>query len=103
MVDETADSAGGCTTDNLQQKEINLPSGNARSTRAFFSFALRHVNPSLLMFPLLMASQQQGFDGFVVGASLQLLVPHTAANVGRRIFVSMSCVTTDLTKERLLI
>ena len=57
----------------------------------------------MLLLPLLMPAQQQGFDGFPVLAGAQLLVSQAALDVDGGVEIGMRAVATDHTAKRLLV
>ncbi len=57
----------------------------------------------MLLLPLLMPAQQQGFDGFPVLAGAQLLVSQAALDVDGGVEISVCAVAADPTAKRLLV
>jgi hypothetical protein len=61
------------------------------------------LRPTVLLLPLLMSLQQQGFDRFPVFAGAQFIVSPAMLDIDRRIEIGVRAVPTDHTAKRLLV
>ena len=63
----------------------------------------RVLRPTVLLLPLPMPPQKQGFDCFPVFAGAQFIISPATLDVDRRIEISVRAVAADATAKRLLV